>query len=570
MHSKFALYNYAGNELRHYLVEQQPIEIEEVEEVQQFSHHIILVDRSGSMYYEIEDLKDTLLKLLTLEEYECDEMKISLLSYSSKGDVTLHFKKVPVSEVMKKNSTYRKEIQNIRVTGLTCISQALEEAAKLIDDDEVTAITLHSDGYANDPSSGYENRTTNRVCEELQGKNVFVNTIAYTSWSDFKFLSNIANKVSGTCVQALNIKTVYDSMHETSDLLMGNVSPAMQFDLGDADYQVFISRSAGKVNGSSGDLLIRGIRNEDDKLIYKFREVDKKTYDKEKLSICGEEEDVVYLEPLIAFAYTNLAEGRLNTAKYALISSRNLTLLDEHARALTNEEIVKFAEDLREAILTNSLAEHDYLLEYGMQSEYMSLLDLVGLMQEHSRDIQISIDDLMDGYVRRSVKRVPGTIEDGVYKELTVKTKRRHNDEYVQLQSFAINRNNATINMLLSQPIDLVSIENGEERVIDKVAGVSLDGLKDFRNYTLVGDGVLNVPTLTVKVTSKKAFRALSKAGVVEGDYEPDTGYIIDLSVRPLVDFEKKFDALDGIFDNVARLRVFSSLLSACLKELCI
>ncbi|HAA54246.1 MAG TPA: hypothetical protein DCE42_05800, partial [Myxococcales bacterium] len=132
MHSKFALYNYAGNELRHYLVEQQPIEIEEVEEVQQFSHHIILVDRSGSMYYEIEDLKDTLLKLLTLEEYECDEMKISLLSYSSKGDVTLHFKKVPVSEVMKKNSTYRKEIQNIRVTGLTCISQALEEAAKLI------------------------------------------------------------------------------------------------------------------------------------------------------------------------------------------------------------------------------------------------------------------------------------------------------------------------------------------------------------------------------------------------------------------------------------------------------
>src|SRR5262245_52048520 len=68
--TRFTLYNFAGQPVAHYLVDRtdlQPAAGAAAEPV--VAHNIILIDRSGSMRSGIKLLKDTLIKLLTLEEY---------------------------------------------------------------------------------------------------------------------------------------------------------------------------------------------------------------------------------------------------------------------------------------------------------------------------------------------------------------------------------------------------------------------------------------------------------------------------------------------------------------------
>ena len=66
-------------------------------------------------------------------------------------------------------------------------------------------------------------------------------------------------------------------------------------------------------------------------------------------------------EAVFAFAKANLAEGNLNTAKYALAQHFDATLVGAHARALTNNQVAAFAQDLDTLVLFNpgQLAEHD-------------------------------------------------------------------------------------------------------------------------------------------------------------------------------------------------------------------
>ena len=93
------------------------------------------------------------------------------------------------------------------------MSQGLAEAAKLVKDNELTAITLHSDGYANDPSATNEAKAVEKLIEAWHDRPIFVNPIAYSDSADFRFLSRIANGLSGTCVKAGSIKDIYDALH---------------------------------------------------------------------------------------------------------------------------------------------------------------------------------------------------------------------------------------------------------------------------------------------------------------------------------------------------------------------
>jgi hypothetical protein len=91
--------------------------------------------------------------------------------------------------------------------------------------------------------------------------------------------------------------------------------------------------------------------------------------------------------------------------------------------------------------------------------------------------------------------------------------------------------------------------------------------LTSYNNYTVVGDGSLNIPSLQVKIGSKKLFRALAAVKMVEGDYDPTATYTLDLSELPLVDFDQQFTDVTGAFGKLARLKAASSMISACLKD---
>jgi Mg-chelatase subunit ChlD len=566
--TRFVLYNLAGEPKAYYRVDRQRLSEKQgnskSEAVEAIAHSIIAIDRSGSMYHDITPLKETLIKLLTLEEYSHSQLVITLISYSSQGNLIAHFQRVPIQEVMKLNSSYLQEIQNIQVSGATCISQALQLATELVQPDELTAITLHSDGYANHPNVRSEVETLEHICQNLNQSNVFLNTIAYSASSDFKLLSRLANLVSGTCVQAKSVKQVYDALYNTSKLLGEAIAEAIEEPLfKEYDYQIFLSHSAHKLNGNAGKLKILGLKKDDDGIFYKYQKLTQTEF--QQLT------DIPLIqtdESVFAFAKAQLIDGNLNLAKYALVSTFDATLSQRHGKAITNSQLVEFSQALDQAIYQpQTLAEHQILSEVPINKN-LPILDLIQLFESHKEQIILNLKHLQDHYQRRGIKRIPGQRDaDGNLVKPWLKTEYVDSGDYVQMGSFDINRNTATINLLITRLVKLVKAE--DETPITEVAGILLSELKSYNNYTLIGDGVLNVESLRVKFSNPKVFKVfkeqnlLANADAFDGNRE----YEIDLTSLPIVPMAADYTQVQGVFSRLAILRVLSSLFSAHLKE---
>jgi Mg-chelatase subunit ChlD len=567
--SRFTLYNLLGKERAFYQVDRVELEKpSQPSKEKSVAHSILIIDRSGSMYSYLEDLKDTLLKLLTLDEYSQYDLLVTLISYSSQGDCQVHFQRRPIQDIMKRDSKELKEIKKIHVTGLTCISQAVQLASSLAKDEELTAITLHSDGYANHPSPNAEAKTLEKLCADMQKRPVFVNTIAYTDYSDFRLLSKVANTVSGTCLKAGNIKQVYDSLYSTEKLLGSSVTPPIEVPLEKGyDYQVFVSHQGGKVNGAAGTLQIRGLKEDHDAVVYKYKKLTEAEYRKLK-----DVPEVQTSEAVLAFARTQLSEGAINTAKYALASTYDATLVERHGKALTNLQVAAMAQDLDLVMFQPGILQEHDVLDHVPVNTRISVLALAGQLAQHRSDFTVNLEHLKSNYVRRGLRRVQGTRDDnGNLVEPTLKTEFADKGDFAAVSSFDINRNTANLNMLIARPVHLVPREGGKP--IQEVAGIKLDKLSTFNNYTMIGDGELNIPILKIRIISRELFDTLKNEGVLEVDgqpaakYDAKTDYTLRLDTLPLVPAFEGAVPLDGVFEDLAEIKVLSSILGAHLKE---
>jgi hypothetical protein len=565
--SRFALFDFLGRAKVFYLVEEENLTATTTTAVRNPGHFHFVCDASGSMYSQMAGVRSLLVKLVTLEEYRDAEVFVSVHSFSSTGDLVTHAARVKISDFMAPDSKALAEVQRLSPRGLTCMSQGLKAVPSLVRDGELTAVVLLSDGFANDYSPGAERREIDGIVETLRKmKNVFVNTISLGAWADFPLLSYIANACSGTCFQAPTAREVYDVIHSTVTLIAGSTSPAIDVPMSGASYAVFMSRSGGKVMGSASNFLVRGLRAEDDKVVYRYRRVEEAEYLASSAPVCGDKGASV--APILAFAKAQLSEGYVNRAKYALVATRDETMLLAHARALVGTEIAAMSADVENAALNGIPAGHVVTTSYGLpNASVLSVLGVLSILTEYATDIEVDMNAFTQGYKKRGIKRLTGTrLPDGTVQPIDVKLVPRAPSQFRRLSSVDINRNNATANMLVTEPSNLVRIADGS--VISDVEGIKLD-LWSPRNYTLVGDGVLNVARLFVRISNKRLFRALVSAGVLPSvDFDAKATYEIVLEGRPLIAYDATFspDMLDGVFDRVARMKVLASILSASMK----
>lgn len=560
--SKFTTRSFSGKIRRHFTVE--PVQFStDTKPAKAPSHLILCIDRSGSRYSDIASMRSTLEKILTLQEFNDPSLRVSLITTSSKGDVTLHFRSVSITDVMAPGSKYIQAVRSIQASCMTCLSQALALAETLVDDSEVTGILFDTDGFANDSSPSAEARDIDKAIAACQKHpRLFVNTIAYGGWCDYNLMSRIANSLSGVCVQARDIRQVYEALHKTTTLLAGTLAPAVEIPKGNASFVTFVSKSAGKVLGSDSSLQVQGLSPTDDKAGYRYTEVNESVYNSTPVGVCGETEST---EPVFAYARAQLARGNLNEAKYALVSTRQGEMLREHAKALVNHEVQAFAAALEGQIFQPSTytPTSDYGLAKG--PSVLSILDTLNTIDRKS--LEVNYTDLMNGYKRRGVRRVEGVRkEDGTLETPTIESRVRGTDGWVPFGGVEINRNTASVNLLVSRPLDLFA--RGGNLRIASVAGIPLDNLKSFNNVTIVGDGVLCKDALTLRITNDKgAYRSLSDLGVVTGDYVSGQPFRIDLSKYPLVDFDQEYTApTPDEFRHLAALSVLDKILSGMTK----
>ena len=399
----------------------------------------------------------------------------------------------------------------------------------------------------------------------MQGTDVFVNTIAYGDYADFRFLAKVANNVSGVCIKAGRVSDMFDALNATAKLLSGSIAPPLEVTLShEYDYQVFLSHSAGKLNGSNTTLKVCGMKPEDDAIIYKYRKITRDEYTQ-----LGDVPEAQTSEAVLAFAKANLSEGNLNTAKYALASTFDATLAEKHGRALTNGQVAAMTFDLEAALFQPGILKEHEILDHVRVNKRTSLLQLAGLLGQNRHKFLVNLSALKENYRRRGVKRVEGVRDEtGTLVKPWLKTELVEKNEWVRVSSFDINRNTATMNMLFARNVRLVETATG--KAIPEVAGVKLDDLSIFNNYTLVSDGELNIPILHVKFSSQDLYDQLKKEdALVEGPepFDPEGEYALRLEKLPLVPPFEGGAKFDGVFEDLAEVKTLISILSAHLKE---
>ena len=215
------------------------------------------------------------------------------------------------------------------------------------------------------------------------------------------------------------------------------------------------------------------------------------------------------------------------------------------------------------------------------KSVRISIVEIIEILETnrdksggHARSdrIIINFSKLRENYCRQTVKRTIGyRSENGDLIEPWLKTESIDESDYVDMGRFAINHNTATINMLLEQRVKLIKAEDETQAI--EVAGLLLNDLKTFNNYTIVKEGKVNIKSLQVKISSKKVFDLLQAKGVLLKDNLPATEfdfrseYTIRLDNLPVVPLNKKNISIDGLFEQLAEIKVISSIISACLKQ---
>ena len=555
---KFALRNYAGKPVRFFCVDAEAVNTATSKPVKAATHHIAILDVSGSMYADLASVKSTVEKVFTLDEFNDPSQKITLISYASNGDCRVHFSRVTVEQVMGATSPYLAEIRNLHTRGCTGISQALVQAEKLIDDGDVTCITLHTDGYANDPSPYAESQALMAAADKLQGHpNVFCNTIGYRSYCDFPLLTAIANKLSGVCQQASSAGDVYTSIHNAQTLLTGNMMPTLEAGIGKYDFVAFLSKAAGKILGGTETLMVRGIKAGDDATIFRYREVTESEF----RNLDGSEWPQ-NLDAALVYARAQIALGNLNAAKYAMISTKIDNLIKPHAKAMVSTEIAEWSSALEQFLFKPTTCA--FQTEYGLGETGPSVLSVLSMLNLYRDGLRVNVPGLAAGYKRRGLKHVPGTRnEDGTITPPSFKLRER-GAKFVPVSGVEINNDTATANIRLIQDADLIRTSDGQ--VVPEVAGIKL-ALKSYRNFTVVSDGSVNTRVLPIQTSDKRLFAWLSAHKLVSGDFDPQAEIRLDLGALPLVDYDQTFTGVvKSDFDNLVRLSVFAKILSGLNK----
>lgn len=197
----------------------------------------------------------------------------------------------------------------------------------------------------------------------------------------------------------------------------------------------------------------------------------------------------------------------------------------------------------------------------------ISLLELIQILSEYRQHIILNLYKLKEDYQRTGIKLVRGVRDiNGDLITPNLQTEDIYAGDFVQMGVFAINRNTATINMLVKRKVKLVKAE--DHTPIIEIAGLLAHDLHNFNNYTIVKDGKVHISTLNIKISNKKVFDLLQSKGVIIVDkFEFDCEYQIQLDNLPLVPVNIKFGNIDGLFTQLAEIKVIMSILSACLRH---
>ena len=480
-------------------------------------HHIFVVDRSGSMWGDIEKLKQSIEQAIAVDSYTTDTLT-TLISFSSHGDVTLHWSKVAASKVMELSGPYIRKLRAIRATFLTGISQALELGLTKATPGQTTGMTLFTDGYANDPSAYREIRSLDAfTVKAAKVPGFFLNCIGYRSWCDWPRMNAMSNALSGKTVKANSFKDVLNAMKDTQALLTGGCSPDIVIPNPEAGIMMLaINHTTGQTNASMGDLDLRGVGSKEDVSVYAVLKAPT-TYNIPK-GVLVVPTDEAYIFGALALAYT--AESELRTAKEILYGSGNKSIWGEHQAAMTPSSLAAMVADLQAWVKAGNNDGH----EMGRNTRpKFDIFDLAAAFNRlPPRSVGLCTDEFYAAYRRRSIQKIFGKREtDGTVTPALAELVAKGSTDRVYVNHLDFNTADASVQVATTRDVNIKRLADGA--VVTEIEYVQLDGLKEHRTFTLISSGERNVETLPVEIYNKRAWDVLREFLIPSKQLEPFT-----------------------------------------------
>lgn len=500
-------------------------EKKEVKEVEQL-HNIFMLDRSGSMTWDIDNAVDNMqeaLKSIASNDY------VSVIWFSGAGECKTLIKG------SKNDENLSKLMDSLRSTvGLTCFSEALEEAQSIVEDLRGLcsnfAVTLFTDGRPVVPWGDEESRIAG-VLKELSGEILALNTIGYGNYYNEELLKSMsASTVYGKFVHTKELKDLRELITHNYERVSGIRLEKLEATT-EGSNLVYVSDRGVQVYKDS--MSLQGIAKKNNKLVFYGEEDFKFTVNGEEYTTEGceveelgaEDEGVMY-----ALAYGLAYRGEVDSSLRVLAEFLgDKELIDKQVNAFTPDERGEYLKAVESAVEDKGRRNVGTCdSSYIPADDALCVMDVLGWLTEQDGVKYIYKSDY--NRIGLAIKEEANYFERVAGETLTDFKELSYNKEKVNVSIRSKIKGEVKLN---PKQADRVGLSTTIESHI-------------YRTQTVIKDGYLNMEELLFAVP-REVYNALKEKAEEEGKLKVKELGSIEVGVHKLVKVEVDFKGLPVI-----------------------
>lgn len=343
-------------------------------------HHIHVIDRSGSMRYEIANLVEQVKHTLTLMGK--DDI-VSVVWFSSEGQYKTLVKGAKNSpELVKLLDSLKSTI------AYTCFSDPMNEVKEIVNDlyalNPNISVTLFTDGEAVcSRGKEAEEQRTLKIVSEFVGKLIAFNTIGYSSYYNQKFLKDLAALSQfGIFAHSSQIAEYSSIFQNNFERIVGGRVEKVDIIYPDDVVCVYLNRKFVKIH-SDGVHLDRLDKNKNQFFIVGNKEFDfeynGEIFNSKNITIEAQSPTITNF--LYAYAnclfYANYRKSSLDV----LAKIGDKALIDSHLSSFTFDESAEHQKKLELAALSPAGRNRDGIVEnYLPAKDAFCVMDLMNML----------------------------------------------------------------------------------------------------------------------------------------------------------------------------------------------
>lgn len=524
-------------------------------------HYIQIIDRSGSMYDDIDELienvKETIRHMKESDFY-------TIIWFSGKGQYRTILKGISCDHSQDDEFRVLDSIKS--VIGLTCFNEATSEAISITDELKdlcgTVSITLFTDGMST--VSGDNLAMTDlldKIVDKYNNKIIAFNTIGYGDYCEETLLSSWSNRTQyGLFTHQSHIDQYFDIFDSNMEVLSEMSASSINVELKDSNsVKMYYSTNkfVKKVEDSKLSYTMCPSRNQ---IILVSEE---SSMDNLTVVVNGIEYSMKDVKTNInenwinsifyKIAYAEYATGNTYTSLHYLDIVGDKDLIDDHMNSFNKRERAKHTTWLKRAVRSTQYRNPQSApVDYIPDPNVPCVIDLLTV---------IATNNCLYDPNYTTYSRIGKKVEDRFNMFVS-------NGDLCEISDIVFNEEhlNVSIRFKMDGYVRLNPRQAKEVGLNDEF------GCSIFRTHTIIKDGNFNVETISIK-TNKPAIQDYikDKFGYAIDSFTDDGCMVINLTKIPVVNRSYNNVGIDTIYQrtkNIAIARSYLKVIKYLISQL--